>query len=170
MSWLHRLFHRRADAELDEEIRFHLAQEVQLRIDRGESPQEAARAAQRAFGNTTLVKEVTRQMWGSIWVEDFLRDVRHALRGMRRAPTFTSIAVLSLALGIGANTAIFSLIDAVMLRLLPVERPEELVAFSIPSGRGSYGFSYPLFEALRDHNQTLSGMFAVSGATLSVTV
>ena len=123
MSWLHRLFKHRADAELDEEIRFHLAQEVQLRIDRGESPQEAARVAQRAFGNTTLVKEVTRQMWGLIWVDNFLRDVRHALRGIRRTPTFTSVAVLSLALGIGANTAIFSLIDAVR-RALPVERPE----------------------------------------------
>src|SRR5918992_1013744 len=124
MSWFRRLFRRaQADSELDEEIRFHLKQETQLRVDRGQSHDQATDAARRDFGNVTLVKETTRQAWGWTLFEDLVRDVRHSLRLLARSPLFTAVAVLSLALGIGANSAIFSLADAVIFRELPVREP-----------------------------------------------
>jgi predicted permease len=158
MSWYHRLFRRaRAEAELNEEIRFYLDQETQLRIGRGQSPEEAMQAARRDFGNVTLVKETTRQMWGWTLVEDVVRDLRHSLRLLARSPLFTAVAVMSLALGIGANTAIFSLADAIIFRNLPVREPQHLVQVRAVHPHGVDTIhSYPMYEDIRDRNQVFS--------------
>ena len=169
MPWFRRLFHRRrADADLDEEIRFYLQQEAQLRIDRGESSEQAARNARRDFGNVLVVKETTREMWGWTLAEDFANDLRYSLRLLRRSPVFTAVAVLSLALGVGANAAIFSLADAVIFRKLPVHQPDRL--FRVRGAREhdvQLVFSYPLYRDIRDRNQAfLSTAAAGAFATL----
>lgn len=165
MPWFRRLFHRRrADAELDEEIRFYLQQEAQLRIDRGESPAQASHNAKRDFGNVLLVKETTRNIWGRPLYEDFARDLRYSLRLLRRSPVFTAVAVLSLALGVGANTAIFSLADAVIFRKLPVHEPDRLFQVRGVRERGvQLVFSYPLYRDIRDRNQVFMST-AAAGA------
>ena len=117
---------KQREQELDEEIRAHLAMAVRERIERGENPAEAETNSRREFGNATLVKEVTRDMWGWRWLETLLQDLRYGLRQLRRNPGFTAVAIITLALGIGANTAIFTLIDGLMLRTLPVAKPGEL--------------------------------------------
>jgi predicted permease len=151
----------RQNRELDEEIRAHLAMASRDRMERGETPGAASSAARREFGNSTLIQEVTREMWGWNSLETLLQDVRYALRMMRRTPGFTAVAILSLALGIGANTAIFSLIDTLMLRSLPVDRPEQLVELLTNRGSSHFNaFSWQTYQYLRDHNRTLSGLIA----------
>src|SRR5260370_19312414 len=115
---------RRRNQELDEEIQAHLAMATRDRIERGEEPQTAERAARRELGNRALIQETTRDMWGWSSLERLRQDARYAVRGMRRSPAFTTVAVLSLALGIGANTPIFSLVEALMLRWLPEREPQ----------------------------------------------
>ena len=152
LEWLRRLFRRgRLDADLEDEIRFHLAQEAQLRLDRGEALERAQVAAQRDFGNVLLMKETTRDMWGGRWLDDFARDARYALRGIKRSPALATVAILSLALGIGANTAIFSLADAVLFRPLPVREPERLMQLrAVHAGGVRQTFSFPLYRDFRD--------------------
>jgi putative ABC transport system permease protein len=161
---------RRRDEELDEEIRAHIAMSARQRVERGATADEARAAARREFGNVGLVKETTRDEWSSAWIERFAQDVRYGLRMMRRSPGFTVVTVLTLALGIGANTAIFSLVDAVMLRMLPVQRPVELVQVvgrTMGSrGEGTSGgpsfLTNPIWEAIRDRQDVFSGAFAWS--------
>src|SRR5580698_6596761 len=131
MSWLSKLLRtfdpKPLDSALDDELRFHIDQRTDEFIAHGMSPADARREAQLLFGNRTALRESTRDRNILVWLETTLQDIRYALRGMRHRPGFTAAAVLSLALGIGANTAIFTLLDQVLLRQLPVRHPEELV-------------------------------------------
>jgi len=163
------LFHRRQrEEDLDEELRSHLRMAAQEHVEQGEPAENARASALREFGNVGLVKEVTRDTWGWGWLETMLRDLRYGLRMLRHSPGFSAVAVLSLALGIGANTAIFSLLNAVMLRELPVENPGQL--FLLGTGRSGGDtddfaatdlYSYPFYRELRRTNQVFSDVSAV---------
>jgi predicted permease len=150
---------RRLDRDLDDDVQAHLDLLAAENERRGMSPTEARYAARRAFGAVEPMKEVHRDRRTWRWIEDCAHDARYALRMLRKHPGFTSVAMLTLALGIGANTALFSVIDALILRKLPVARPDELVVFAANEGQGPLNkyFSHPLYEDFRDHAATLSG-------------
>jgi predicted permease len=118
---------REREKELDRELESHLELEAEEQLDSGLSPDEARYAARRAFGNTTLIREDVRTIWSMVWLERLASHGKYAARSLRKNPGFTVVAVLTLALGIGANTAIFSTIDAVMLRPLPFPAADQLV-------------------------------------------
>ncbi len=132
--WLQR---RRKETELHDELQFHLAEEINERQADGLSAEEAVRAARRDLGNVTLLREDARTLWTWTPVEQLAQDVRYGLRGMGKHRLFTVLAGLSLALGIGANTAIYSFMEAILLRSLPVADPASLVAVSWRSGPGN---------------------------------
>jgi predicted permease len=158
-NWLFR--RKRAEADLDDELRDHLQQEIQRGIEAGLSPEEAHFAAQRLFGPVSVCKEECRDARGTLWLDDFLRDCGYGLRVLKRSPVFTTVAILSLALGIGAGTAIFSLVDRVMFRMLPVREPRRLVQitrFHPPYGPSHV--SYPLFLELAKDLKSFDGLLA----------
>ena len=158
---IRRLIHRRrAERELDEEIHAHLEMETERNIADGMSPEEARLAARRSFGSVALSKEDSRAMWGLGSLEILWQDLRYGVRMLYKNPGFTTIAVLTLSFGIGANTAIFTLLDKVLIRTLPVERPDQLVTFVEDAGGAPAIFSYPLYAELRDRNEVLSGLVA----------
>src|SRR5271156_5736842 len=159
---------RRFDADLEEEMRLHLELRQQEKIQAGLPPDEARPAAMRRFGNPTVLRETSHAAWGWPWFERFLQDVNYGLRAMLRSPGVTAIAILSLALGIGANTAIFSLLDAVMLRSLPVQEPDRLVLLGPGDWDGisdSFAitqlYSYPFYREMQKNNVVFSDVAAI---------
>jgi predicted permease len=161
---------RRLDRELDDELRFHLEMQAEDNERAGMTPDEAWRAALRSFGGVEQAKLQYRERRAFVWMSSTAQDLRYALRGMRRSPAFAAAAVLSLALGIGANTAIFTLVDAVLLRSLPVRNPQQLVQLVVPqpNGESAQAFPYPLVRALAEHSEIFSGLAGFSSVTFDV--
>jgi putative ABC transport system permease protein len=146
MTWFGRFSRRAAlDRDVDRELQDHLDRRTDALIAAGLTPAQARRQAAIEGGGAEQVKEAVRDVRGTRWAHDFLQDVRYGARALRKSPGLLVAAVLSMGLGIGANTAIFSLVDAVLLRALPVERPGELVVLE----GGSW--TNPIWEAVRDH-------------------
>jgi hypothetical protein len=169
--------HPKTMDELEEEIHAHLQMEEQENLESGMSPEEARYAALRRFGNVALAQQRSREMWVWDGAEALWQDIRFGLRQLMRSPSFTAVAVLTLALGIGANTAIFQLLDAVRLRSLPVTNPGELTLVhlaDLPGKRGSQETVYPalnnpLWEYIRDHQTAFSQVLAWSPTNLGIT-
>src|SRR6202790_2534006 len=161
---------KRMLADLEQDIRDHLEKETQDNIDRGMSPEDARHAALRKFGNVARVKEETWEVWSAVWLEQLLQDVRFGVRTLLRSPGLTVAAVMAIALGIGINVGIFSVLNGLALRLLPVPRAQELVSVNQIfhfQGRGdrsihndSSWFSYSEYLDYRDHNHVLTGLVA----------
>ena len=156
--WRHR-----KDAELNAEIQHHLNEATRDRIARGETPDEARASALREFGNVGLVKEVTRAMWGWAWLEALEQDVRFGVRILRKNPGFSLIAILTLALGIGATTAIFSVVNAVLLKPLDYPEAERIMLLSaarLSEPNSSGAISYPNFLDWQRQQTTFSHLAA----------
>ena len=179
--WLVRLLslikRKRLEGELADEIAAHLEEAEQEYLQAGMTPEEARRAALRTFGGVEQVKEHYRDQRGAPWLETLWQDLRYGVRSLVRSPGFTTIALFSLAIGIGANTAIFSLFEQIMLRTLPVHNPEELVYLYSEgpwqghmSGDedGGPSFSYPLFRALQEEQTPFTGLAAARRQTASL--
>ncbi|MHB1960132.1 MAG: ABC transporter permease, partial [Acidobacteriaceae bacterium] len=179
---LRRFFRRRQwDRERARELESHLAHEVDDNIARGMTPEEARRQAHIKFGNPTVIREEIWQMNSFIFLETLGRDLRYVLRRLRKSPAFTITAILTLALGIGANTAIFSLIYQALLSSLPVPNPQQLVTLQYSGAEEGWArtwssdspethsvFSYPMYRDLRDKNSSFQGLLAMVPADLTV--
>jgi macrolide transport system ATP-binding/permease protein len=149
---------RRREEELEEEIQSHLQMAIRDRIERGESAEEAESAARREFGNVGLIKETTRGMWGFGALETIWQDLRYGARMLLKQPGFTLVAILTLALGIGANTAIFSVVNSFLLRPLAVAQPERLVRIRL----GGSHTSFPNYRDLAEQTEAFSAVAAHS--------
>jgi predicted permease len=158
------------DADLRAEIRAHLDMAIADRIARGATPEDAAAAAKRELGNLSQIQEATRDVWGRRWLEQAAQDVRYALRTFRRNPGFALVAILSLTLGIGANTALFEVVNAVRLRALPVADPSRLVEVRLADMDGARGnfrtwhpaVTQPIWRELQSRQEAFSGLFVWS--------
>jgi putative ABC transport system permease protein len=172
MAWLDRLFgKRKLHAKFDSEVRFHVEQQTADNIAAGMPPDEARRRALAQFGGNLFVKEETRDARGTHFIDTLFQDIHFAFRILRKTPLITGIALISLALGIGANTAIFSLVDAVMLRMLPVKNPEQLALIKFrraSSAHLSQSATNPIWEQVRDHQNAFSGVIAWSPETFDL--
>jgi predicted permease len=166
------LCRERLDVDLDDELDFHVEKQTAANIAAGMPSAEARRAAIREFGGVDHIREECADMRRVSWLQDFLQDVRYGGRMLRKSPGFTIVAVLTLALGIGANTAIFSVVYAVLLKPLPYPDPNQLVAVSeenLTKGIKASGTSYQDFRELRDENHVFSEVGGLTGHDLTLT-
>ena len=163
MAWYRRLFNNlrsnRLSSDIQREIDFHIAERIDDLVADGMSEPDARREARRRFGNSSVQKERTRDADLLTWLESLGADVRYAVRGMRSSPGFAAVIVISLALGIGANTAIFSLINSVVLKSLPVQDPEQLLQVTLYDSQAA-ALTNPIWEQIRDRQDVFSGVFA----------
>lgn len=167
-SFFRSLFLRRqAESDLEIELREHLESEIENNIRAGMSPEEARFAAQRLIGPVALYKEQCRDARGTSFIENLLRDFRYAVRILRRSPLFTLVAIVTLALGIGANTTVFTFIENVLLGSLPVDHPEQLVSLN---WGGMQNISYPNYLDFRDRNNVFSNLAAHRFNPVSISV
>jgi MacB-like periplasmic core domain len=159
----------RLQEDIEEEIRTHLEMRTEDNQASGMSPENARRLAQLRFGNPQTVGEQTHAADVMLKLDELGRDLRYAVRQVRKSPGPTAIMVITLALGIGANNAVFSFSDAILLRPMPAARPSEVMAIAdtTPDGR-SGGFSYPDYREIREANRSFSGLLAYRLTTLSV--
>jgi len=168
MDWKRFWRRKQRDDDFAVEVEAHLAHEIDDNLQAGMSPDEARFAALRKFGNVTAVKEVVHEMNTVRVLESFWQDLRHGVRLLRLNPAVAVVATMSLALGMGANAAVFQLLDAVRLRSLPVRNPEELVEIQVESSTGRSGrfsgrrpqLSHAIWEQIRDRQQAFSGLLA----------
>ena len=161
---------RRKREELNAEIESHIQMAIRDRIERGESARQAQAAARREFGNVGLVKEVTREIWGWNSLERFTQDVRYGLRSLRKNPGFAIVAILTLALGIGANTALFSVVNGVLLNPLPFHDPGRLVIFFGKTANFNKStFSYLNFLDWQKQNRSFTAIGAFRPASFNLT-
>jgi predicted permease len=171
MSWLARLFHKnKLEHQLDKELLFHIEQHEQDLIARGIAPEEAHRRARLALGGPEQVKEKCRDARGTRWLEDLAQDTRYALRTFRQKPGFAAIAILILALGVGATTLMFGIMNDVLLKPLHYPHPEELVTLRcyLPELGEFWGYSYPDFSDIRRESRSLEiGAWTYGGGTIS---
>src|SRR5712664_3676357 len=156
MNWFKQLFsRRRLYDDLSEEIQEHLEEKIEELVASGMPRKEAAAAARRDFGNVTLTEQDSRAVWRLSSLEDFFADVRFGARMLRKNPGFTAVAVLTLALGIGANAAIFGLVDSALLRALPFRDPERLVRVWTTDASGDLHTPSPAeYLALRKNSES----------------
>ena len=155
---------KRREEELDAEVRSHLEMAARERMERGKTAEEAEHAARREFGNVGLVREVTRDAWGWGALDRLMQDLRFGLRILAKSPGFTAVAILTLALGIGANTALFSVVNGVLLNPLPYPEPEQLVELRESKPNFATGsISYPNFLDWQKDNRTFASMAIVRG-------
>ena len=167
------LWHRdRIHDEIAEEIRFHLESRSDEYVRGGMSPDDARREAERRFGHRLQIREAGYDVRGGGWLESFVQDLKFGARMVAKNPGVSVVAAVTLALGIGSTTAVFSLVNAIMLRPLPVSRPGELAAlYSERRGGESVGdWSYPHYRELRDRSGIFAGLAAQSGANVSLTI
>src|SRR6267142_402383 len=178
MSWLKQLFaRRRLYEDLSEEIREHIDEKTEELVGGGMSRKEARAAARRAFGNVTLTEEDSRNVWRWPSLEELLADVRYGLRALRHNPMFTAVALLTIAIGIGANTAVFSVVNSVLLKPLNYPNAEHLVSLHqiAPGAPGLADFetglhlSPSMYFTYAEHNQTLKALGVWDAGTASVT-
>ncbi|HEY4303812.1 MAG TPA: ABC transporter permease [Gemmatimonadaceae bacterium] len=171
MSWFDRLRNQSRDDDLahniDREMQFHLDERADDLVARGMSQQHAQDEARRRFGNVGMQKEQTRERNLFAWLDTLIADCRYAVRSLRAAPAFAIVAVVSLGLGIGANTAIFSLLNAVMLKSLPVQHPEQLVSIERD---GTDELTNPLWEELRNRQDVFASAFAFGPTSFGLTM